>query len=349
MKQFERFPKQAHWRCPSNIAIVKYWGKRGQQLPCNSSLSMTLTNAYTETEILITDDPHEEFDLDFYFEGQRNEKFGQRVRQYIANHIECFPTLQGRSVTIRTSNSFPHSAGIASSASAFGSIALCLVDIERSDEQPMDTDFYRRASSLARLGSGSACRSMYPMYSVWGKNEVVPNSHDEFALPIESVHEVFQTMRNAIIVVDDQPKKVSSSAGHALMNNHPFATQRFDQANQRTARLVQILKQGNIDDFVVLTESEALTLHAMMMTSRDYYLLLKPPTLSVIEAIVQFRQDQKIPVCYTMDAGPNVHLLYPDSHKVAVEGFIHSELKGLSKSIHFDHIGQGPRKVNELK
>jgi len=81
------------------------------------------------------------------------------------------------------------------------------------------------------------------------------------------------------LIVDDEPKKVSSTAGHALMNNHAYAEARFEQANKRVVEFREILKSGDLDAFVALTESEALTLHAMMMTSGDYYLLMRPNTI----------------------------------------------------------------------
>ena len=282
-----------------------------------------------------------------FFDGEINEKFGQRVAKFLVDNREFFPFLGEKAITIHSSNSFPHSAGIASSASAFGAISLALLDIAYI-LQGTDTDeqFYNKASYLARLGSGSASRSMFPGFALWGENDNVKNTSNEHAIAISDVHPVFHNMKDAILIVEDEPKKVSSSVGHSLMNNHPYAEQRFQQANERTAELVEILKTGNMDAFIRLCESEALTLHAMMMTSMDYYLLVKPGTITAIERLMEFRKESNVPVCFTLDAGPNVHVLYPKAYEAQVEAFINNELRDTYKKVIFDQEGVGPTKMN---
>jgi len=332
------------WRCPSNIAIVKYWGKYGNQLPCNSSLSLTLSNSFTEIELeLLKKTSNEAVELEYFFEGTKNEQFASRVSKYLIDNASYFPFLNEYALRINSKNSFPHSAGIASSASAFGAIALAMYDAFYTlNDKPLDAEFYHTTSHLARLGSGSASRSMFAGYAMWGENTAIKNSSNEFAIPVQEIHANFQQMHDAILIVEDEPKKVSSSVGHSLMNNHPYAQNRFAQANERTAKLVEILKTGDYQEFIQMCESEALTLHAMMMTSNDYYLLMKPGTLLAIEKLMNFRKETNIPVCFTLDAGPNVHVLYPNSVKEKVEQFIHTELKSTYKSVIFDELGTGP-------
>ncbi|MEX1003610.1 MAG: diphosphomevalonate decarboxylase [Crocinitomicaceae bacterium] len=336
------------WRCPSNIAIVKYWGKMGNQLPRNSSLSLTLANSYTEVEAELSPKSSDDLvELDYYFEGKLNDKFGKRVALFLEDNLDQFPFLEEYAVSMRSINSFPHSAGIASSASSFGAIALAMLDLRYTLEgNEIDQKFYHQASYLARLGSGSACRSLFPSFALWGENTEIEGSSNEFAIPISDVHPVFQNMHDAILIVEDKPKKISSTIGHSLMNNHPFAEKRFEQANGRTAHLVEVLKEGDIESFIQLCESEALTLHAMMMTSVDYYILMKPATLTIIEKLMQFRMENVVPVSFTLDAGPNIHVLYPEKYKEDVEEFIQTELKDTYKNVIFDHEGQGPQKLN---
>ncbi len=336
------------WTCPSNIAIVKYWGKKGVQIPCNSSLSLTLSNSFTKVEAELKEKTSDEVvQLTYYFEGEINEKFGQRVAKFLVDNHQYFPFLQEKAVTIHSSNSFPHSAGIASSASAFGAISLALLDMAYTMEgKELNSQFYAEASHLARLGSGSASRSMYPGFASWGQNAHLPNSSDEHAIEITDIHPSFKKMKDAILIVEDEPKKVSSSVGHSLMNNHPYAENRFQQANERTATLVEILKSGDMDAFVQMCESEALTLHAMMMTSLEYYLLVKPGTITAIEKLMMFRKETNVPVCFTLDAGPNVHVLYPKAYEQEVENFIKNELHETYKSVIFDEEGNGPVKLN---
>ncbi|MNU74849.1 hypothetical protein D3C71_643610 [compost metagenome] len=336
------------WRCPSNIAIVKYWGKKGNQIPCNSSLSLTLSNSYTQVEAELSEKTSDEvIELSYYFEGEINEQFGRRVAKFLLDNRELFPFIDENAITIHSSNSFPHSAGIASSASAFGAISLALLDITYSLQgKEKDDTFYTEASNLARLGSGSASRSMFPGFALWGENEQIQNSSNQHAIDIKEVHPTFQNMKDAILIIEDEPKKVSSSVGHSLMNNHPYAENRFKQANERTAELVEILKTGDMEAFIQMCESEALTLHAMMMTSMDYYLLVKPGTITAIEKLMEFRKESKVPVCFTLDAGPNVHVLYPKAYEVQVEEFINNGLRDTYKKVIFDEEGFGPTKLN---
>lgn len=329
------------WRCPSNIALVKYWGKKGNQLPCNASLSMTLQNAFTDITLRMLPKKEKGIELEYLFEGRKNEAFQKRVLKYLDQNRSSFPVLDNYALSVTSTNSFPHSTGIASSASAFGALALALLTASGYT----GTDFIQRASYLSRLGSGSACRSLYPSYALWGSLEGLNASSDEYAIPVDSVHENFKDMRDAILIVDDSPKKVSSSEGHALMKGHEYAQNRFNQANRHCTTLLNIIKNGDFEHFVQLIEQEALALHAMMMTSVNYYLLMKPGTICAIEKIMNFRKETRIPVCFTLDAGPNVHILFPGKDEQAVGSFLRSELESNSKGIIFDRIGMGPEKL----
>lgn len=336
------------WRCPSNIAIVKYWGKKAGQIPCNSSVSMTLTHAFTEVSLeLFEKKSKDEIEFEYYFEGRKNDLFETRIRKYLSDQANFFPFLKNHALRMHSQNSFPHSSGIASSASAFGAIALALLDAsEPSLASLASSDFLQRASHLARLGSGSACRSLFPGFVIWGKNDLIPASADIHAVEVPHLHPVFRNLHDAIVIVDSEPKKVSSSVGHSLMAHHPYAEARFAQANKRTSELINILSTGDFDAFIAITESEALTLHAMMMTSMRHYMLIKPATLHVIERIVEFRKETKIPICYTLDAGPNVHVLYADAYKEKVNNFLNIALRGSVKEVIFDILGAGPERVS---
>lgn len=335
------------WRCPSNIAIVKYWGKKENQIPCNASLSMTLSKSFTEVSVeLFKKKSEQEIELNYFFERKKNTLFEERLLKYLKVREDNFPFLKDYAVTINSHNSFPHSSGIASSASAFGAIALSLSDASRKYfKEKNQEDFLRNASRLARLGSGSACRSIYPGFALWGQNKSVAGSSDEFAVEIMGVHDNFKQLQDAILIIESEPKKVSSSIGHSLMKGHPYAENRFVQANERASRMVEVLATGDFEEFINIAESEALTLHAMMLTSKDYYILMKPGTLIAIEEIMNFRKDTKIPICFTLDAGPNVHVLYAEADKKKVNDFLNNDLKNCVKNIIFDKIGEGPAKL----
>lgn len=145
------------------------------------------------------------------------------------------------------------------------------------------------------------------------------------------------------MLVDKGRKQVSSTVGHNLMLDHPFAKKRFKQAVVNMSRMKDILVKGDLKEFVKLVESEALTLHAMMMTSSSYYVLMKPNTLEIINRIWKFRQDTDLNLCFTLDAGANVHVLYPAEECEQVFNFIKNELVAYCQNGHYicDRIGLG--------
>lgn len=329
-------------RCPSNIALIKYWGKKGVQLPENPSLSLTLSQSFTEMTIEygLKDDTinkkgdkigenQQQITTEFLFEGQLNERFKAKIDAFLQNQLPQLSWLSKVYLKISSSNSFPHSTGIASSASSMGALALCLCSIEQQLEGNLldKTAYLRQASFFARLASGSACRSVFPYMAAWGITPLLPNSSDEFAVPITDFHPIFKTYQNRILIVSATEKAVSSRAGHALMNTHPFAKVRYEQAHANMAKLLPALQSGDLEMFGQVTENEALTLHALMMNSEPSVILMQPNTLVLLEKIKQFRHETKLPVYFTLDAGPNIHLLFPENIQTQVDIWVNEELK----------------------
>lgn len=342
----------AQWKSPSNIALIKYWGKYGNQLPRNPSVSFTLDSASTTTRVTLTEKNDKNgAHVDFLFEGQKNDAFASRIEKFL-NSISnpYFPFIQDYRLRIESSNTFPHSSGIASSASGMSALALCLSDIQNqlTGTEDFSEAFYRHASVIARLGSGSASRSVFPFMAVWGTHPDIYESSDAYAIGIEEkIDPVFKTFHDDILIISPKEKSVSSTAGHQLMEGNPFAAPRYEQARQRMSALMVALSAGDIETFGRISEDEALTLHALMMCSDPSYILMEEGSLSVIKAIRQFRQDTKVPVYFTLDAGPNVHVLYPGEFSQQVDHFINSELKPYchnGRIIH-DKAGQGPQKI----
>jgi diphosphomevalonate decarboxylase len=256
------------------------------------------------------------------------------------------PSLEGLDFRIESSNSFPHSAGIASSASAMSALALCLQSIAAQlNGNVHEATDVSKASHFARLGSGSAARSVAGPLMLWGETSALEGTSDEFAVVIDDVDSVFVTYRDSILIVSDEEKQVKSSAGHALMNGHPYAQKRFELAGQRIATLLDILRNGDVHAFGKLAEQEAMDLHAMMMTSTPPFLLMRPGTVSIIEALQNYRQDTGHPVYMTLDAGPNVHMLYPNEIAGEVLEWIEADLRKHctgGKVLH-DKVGHGPK------
>jgi len=349
---YTHFPEsgKVSWQAPSNIALVKYWGKYGEQLPKNASISFTLSNCHTKTTISYESHSKNEFDIEVYLDGKREEGFEPKIFKFFERIEVYVPFIKNYSFRIETSNSFPHSSGIASSASGMSALACCLLEIEESLlEAKFDKKFFnKKASFLARLGSGSASRSIEGPLVVWGQHPQVGKASNLYGVPYPySVHENFMNYQDTILLVDKGEKQVSSTVGHNLMHNHPFAEPRFDQANENLAGLIPVLKQGDLNTFISIVESEALSLHAMMLTSNPYFILMKPNTLEIINKIWAFRKESKTHVCFTLDAGANVHVLYPEAEKVQVLSFIMTELSPLCKNGEFieDVAGSGAQKL----
>ena len=345
----EEHTGQITWRSPSNIAIVKYWGKYGIQLPRNPNISFTLNKAFTETTLSYKtkEKKDDNISLEFYFEGHENEAFRIKQVKFLSSLRDIFPFLTQLNLKIESHNSFPHSAGIASSASSMSALALCLCTLENQlfpKNREGSENFLKKASYLARLGSGSACRSVYPIMAQWGKMKGVKGSSNDYAIPYESeIHPIFKTYHDDILIISKGEKSVSSRMGHGLMDNNPYAKPRYAQANTRMDILLKALKGGDIETFGQIAEDEALTLHALMMTSSPSFTLLKPNTLKMIEILRGYREATKTPVFFSLDAGPNLHLLYPHAFENQVKPLIDNELKQYceNEQVIFDTIGQG--------
>lgn len=340
--------------CPSNIALIKYWGKYANQIPANPSISFTLNHCRTNTSMdFIADEP---FSVQTFLSGKEEAKFAEKIEKFFRNIEQYLPWILKGKYVIKTENTFPHSSGIASSASGFGAIAKCLMELDEAfsgkqkaevgdlqtiNQQPTPNTL-TKASFLARLGSGSACRSLYNGLVVWGETPEVEGSSDFFAVkyPDEEVHPVFRNFNDWVLLIHEGEKSVSSTVGHGLMKTNPYAERRFQEARENFVPMKEILKNGDLQAFIKLVEHEALTLHAMMMMSDPAFILMKTGTMEVINKVWKFRAETGLPLFFTLDAGANVHLLFPGEvweqeagsqqpstdNRLLIEHFISSEL-----------------------
>ena len=340
-----------NWQSPSNIALVKYWGKYGEQLPMNPSISFTLENCNTKTTLsyekrsLSKASEHKEYEFQVFLDGKREISFEPKIQKFFERVEVYLPFLKNFTFKIETSNSFPHSSGIASSASGMSALSLCLMDMERQMQPDIpECYFFEKASFLARLGSGSACRSLNGPIIVWGEHDAIEGSNNLYGTkyPLK-VHKNFSDFQDTILLVDKGEKQVSSTLGHELMHDHLYAEQRFRQARENLSKLIPVLENGDLPAFIEIVESEALSLHAMMMTSIPYFILMKPNTLEIINRIWAYRKSTGSHLCFTLDAGANVHLLYPLGESKTVLKFISNELSELCKNGEFivDQVGKG--------
>jgi diphosphomevalonate decarboxylase len=348
--KYKSYTGEVNWQSPSNIALVKYWGKKDIQLPMNPSVSLTLKNSNTNTHISFEyDSARKNYELQYFFDGELNPDFKKRIEKYLDSLILYMPFINSLKLSITSSNSFPHSSGIASSASAFSALALCLVDIENIlTDSRKEIDFFRKASFIARLGSGSAARSVCGGINLWGQLEEMKNSSDEFAISItESVDPVYATFQDIILLIDQSGKKVSSSKGHDRLKENPYAKVRYAEAYKMSKSLLKVMQGRELFEFMDLIEYEALSLHAMMLTSYPGYILLKPRSLEIIEKVREYRHSENVPIGFTIDAGANVHLLFPVEFRNRITEFIRADFPDLfsEQRMIYDEVGNGPVKL----
>jgi diphosphomevalonate decarboxylase len=168
------------WQTPSNIALVKYWGKSNPQIPKNASISFTLNNCHTITTIKFEKkEKTSSVDFELFFEGKEKEEFKPKIADFFTRIQDYCSYIFEYKMIINSENSFPHSSGIASSASGLSAIAMCLMSLEHALNPTLTKEFInKKASFLARLGSGSASRSIEGPLVVWGTHPNIEGSSD---------------------------------------------------------------------------------------------------------------------------------------------------------------------------
>ena len=331
---------------PSNIALIKYWGKKGfgYQLPENPSLSFTLTQSTSTAHLKLFDKREapsfleKTFPLQVIFEGQRQERLEQKIIHWLKKtfFLKTGKTAEHFYWEWHTSNTFPMGTGIASSASSFAAMAHCLTQAYKFFQETSPYSI----SSLARLGSGSAARSVNNGWAHWGFDS------EEEASFFTPSHSYFTELCDAIILADTSEKKISSSQGHELMANHDYKTIRHERSLRHFHQCLEILTTDYSDDenntilhknahtLFEIAQKEALELHALMMTAASPYFLIRPTTLEILEKILLFKEEVNFPVGFTLDAGPNVHLLFFKENKEEVTNFLQTSLASHHEILH---------------
>ena len=288
--------------------------------------------------------------INFTFNRSEAPAFAKRVTDFVHTVAKLMPALIHLEMQVDSVNSFPHSSGIASSASSISSLVLCLCQInDELEETKSDRPtFYQKASFLSRLGSGSACRSVYGSWVLWGKLEDIADSSDEQGLSIDHlIHPDFKVMYDAILIVNSSQKKVSSRTGQYLMDMNPYRDARYASAKKNAVRFIHALKKGDERSFSAIVENEAASLHAMLLTSDPPVIMIRPESLHLIEKLKNFRINSGLPFAYTLDAGPNIHILYPPKIREEMVQFIHNELVTFCEEGKWidDVAGPGPENI----
>lgn len=290
--------KKVQTSAPTNIALIKYWGKRDtkRNLPLTSSLSVTLTNMRSWATV------QEASGTKDLWEISGDPSKAMRVLSAARLATEDHRPLQ---VSIR--NDFPSSAGLASSASSMAAFAKALGHFLAQDQLPLE-----QVTTWARLGSGSSVRSFYPGYVVWdagtdleGKDCIAASRFHASQLPVSLV----------VCVVNDGPKPIGSTAAMERSRATSPGYKAFHQKNdEMLQQAIQSLQKKDFERLGQLSEQNCLAMHKVIRESQppiDYFL---PGTHQAIELVRQLRQDN-IPAFFTIDAGPNVKILSPPEYQ----------------------------------
>lgn len=288
--------KQATARAHPNIAFIKYWGNQNEnlRLPVNSSLSMNLDGLFTETTVIWN--PSLKKDTLILNNVEQTGEPLQRVSKHLSSLRERVDNLQGYAEVI-SHNNFPMGVGIASSASSFAALTLAAVSAG-GQALPEKT-----ISTLARLGSGSASRSIPTGFVEWFAGSTHDTSY------AESIAEPdYWDLVDVIAVVSETHKKVGSTEGHQSANTSDLQLARVTNADKRLSDCKQALLNRDFSAFANVVEEDSNLMHSVMMTSRPPLFYWQPTSIAIMQAIPAWRRDG-LQVCYTLDAGPNVHCI----------------------------------------
>ena len=283
-------------RAHSNIAFIKYWGNRDHKLrlPANSSLSMNLAALRTTTTVRWTAEIAQD-SLTI-----NSERATDAALRRVSAHLDVMRKRFGMDMRaqVESRNNFPMGAGIASSASAFAALTVAAVAAwgRRLPERELTT--------LARLGSGSAARSIPGGFVEWHAADRHADSFAETIAPPDH-----WALVDVVAILSRQHKRVGSTAGHASADSSIYQPARVETAAQRLYEAKQALQSRDFERLAFVMEADSDLMHAVMMTSQPPLFYWQPQTLAVMQAARDWRDNDGLRVCYTLDAGPNVHCI----------------------------------------
>ncbi len=321
---------------PSNIALIKYWGKKDAklQVPANESLSMTLSNCMSITACSVQ--TNQESGDSILIENQL-QPFDHKIYSFIRLAKEAFGMTE--SLKITSMNTFPQSCGIASSASGYAALTLAICGLSfgaKSIEEIQSKGWsMERLSQLARMGSGSACRSLLPGFVHW---QLEQENNQQKVISLKSRLNVV----DIIAVVDSSEKKISSSAGHLNAWTSPLFSTRLAGIEEKIAQLTNAIQ---VDDFRTIgriAEHDALEMHSVMMSQTPGCFYMTKKSQEIMAWVRQdLRQKNNLPAYFTLDAGPNVHVLCLEQDQKTILEKLRIKFPEL-KLVIADHKGEGP-------
>lgn len=302
-------------RAHTNIALIKYWGKRNDELflPMNSSLSLTLDAFYTDTEVVL--DPNFTSDTFYLNDIKQDKKETEKITKFL-NLFRKEVNMETKA-RIKSYNHVPTAAGLASSASAFSALAGAM-----NQASGLNLD-HKTLSTYARRGSGSATRSIYGGFVEWymGEDDLSETSH---AIPIDDAS---WDIGMIVIAVNTERKKLSSRVGmKQTIATSPFYSSWVETATSDLTKMKDAIKQKDFITLGEITESNGMKMHATMLGAFPPISYWEPDSVKAIQTVKEIR-GLGIPCYVTMDAGPNVKVLCKASDMVKIENLLLKEFK----------------------
>lgn len=298
---------------PANIAFIKYWGQKNPKinLPFNNSISMNLSKCFTVTSC---DFSPKYLKDEIFFEGKKikeNQEFFIKIVKHL-NQVRKLAKSNFKAKVI-SANSFPSDAGIASSAAGFAALTLAA-------SQALGLNLTQKELSvLARLGSGSACRSIPDGFVEWKKGKNHKSSYARSLAP-----DSWWEISDIVAIVTNKKKKYSSSFGHLLAPTSPYFKKGLNLLPQRIKKVKKAIKNKNLELLGQIIEEEALDLHIIAMSSNPPLFYWEGKTLEIIKKVREWRK-KGLPAYFTIDAGPSVHIICEQKY----EKIINKKIRGL--------------------
>jgi len=298
-----------------NIAFIKYWGNRDDSLriPSNSSISMNLDGLFTRTQVTFTPGLEQDW---LSLNGQITHGPAQERVSDLLERVRRLSELN-LYAHVESYNNFPTGTGIASSASAFAALALAS---SRAAGLALDE---RGLSRLARTASGSACRSVPGGFVEWQAGQDDLSSYATTIAPADHWELV-----DCVAIVSRAHKPTTSQDGHRLAHTSALQAARVADTPRRLALCRDAIQERDFDKLAYVAELDSNMMHAVIMTSTPPLFYWQPATIAIIEAVTRWRQDG-LPVFYTIDAGPNVHIITPAEYQSKVTAQL-DEIPGIN-------------------
>lgn len=311
-------------RAHGNIALIKYWGKKDEEkvIPMNSSLSLTVDCFYTDTELVFDEDIDRDY---FYLNGNLQ---GVDATSRVSRFLDLFRKMTkiNAPALVKSINQVPTAAGLASSSSGFAALAAAANLASGLNLNK------RELSMLARQGSGSATRSIYGGLVVWQKGA---SENDSYAVPLDDAN---WDIGMVIVIVNRNKKAVSSRQGmKRTVETSPFYKEWVESAKEDLEDIKIAIKNRDFEQMGIITERNALKMHATMLGANPPLLYWEPETLLVMQVVEELRS-KGIPSYFTMDAGPNVKILC----RLSQADLIRKRLEDNFNSLQIIVTGPGP-------